>query len=388
MSWRYIATRFNGDGTETIVNPELPLRDCSFTTYRNAPTDLDGAIRPEVRNLKDEEGQPLLVKWATGIYAEKDGKIRAGGIFVDDAIDPTTGQLTIITMGLSGYPSGQPFTDGNSWPIFRNGVRGEYPAGGLEPMDAVRAIWDHLQSQPGGNIGLQIDPMNTGKRIGKVVAQGSYDTENGALSFEYEPFMLRDFETFDLGEKLSALHTNTPLAYRERHEWDEDGETILHYLDYGYPALGARRTDYRFVMGENVDFAGVDAPEEEYASVVLGLGAGEGAEMKRALIYRADEKRLRRAVAFEDKSAKTDAAINLSAQAELLSRIGVDEVTEIVARPGHAGRLAGLEAGDTVRLLGDTPYRTVDMWVTIQSKTESPDTETLTFGVNRSDRLA
>ncbi|MBC7760718.1 MAG: hypothetical protein H7201_02755 [Candidatus Saccharibacteria bacterium] len=381
MSWRYIATRFNGDGTETIIAPELPLRDCSFSRFASAPADLEGFIQPEYRSLVDENGVPLLEKWSTGIYAERDGNIVAGGILVDDAIDPSSGSLRLVVMGLSGYPNGQPFTEGNTWPL------NPYPAGGIEPMSAVRKIWSHLQSQHMGNIGVVIRGADIGIKIGKQVATASFDTENGPLSFEYEPFLLRDFETHDLGEKLSALHAGTPLSYLERHEWNDDHTSILHYLDYA-SRHGARRTDHRFVMGENVLFSSIDPPDQEYASTVLGIGAGEGATMIRSVAYRSEEKRIRRAIAFEDKSANTRAAINISAQAELLSRVGVDEITEIVVMPSHCSTLAALEPGDEVALLGDTPHRDVDMWVRIAGKTEIPGTGGLSFSVNRADRLA
>lgn len=381
MTWRIIATRFNGDGTETITDPELPLRDCSFTTNWNAPDTIDGALQPEYRYLTDDEGGSILQKWSTGIYVEEDGGIRAGGILVDAPIDPVTGSLSVSVMGLSGYPNGQPFTEGDTWPP------NPYPVDGINPMDAVRKIWSHLQSQRNGDLGVQITGDAPGKKIGRQVAQGEFDTENGVLSFEYEPFLLRDFETLDLGEKLSLLHQNTPLSYRERHEWNLDETEMSHFIDYSYPSAGVRRTDYRLVMGENIDFSAIESFEEEYASEVLGLGAGEGAAMVRGLAYRANETRIRRAIAVEDKAARTPAAIATSARLELQSRIGLDEVTEITVKPSHRDELSGLRPGDTIRLLGETPYRKVDMWVFVQSRTETPQTGALSFAVSRSDRL-
>lgn len=382
MSWRYIATRFNGDGTETIIDPELPISDVSITRAKTAPCEFSGAIVPEYKHLADENGLSILTKWSTGIYAERDGEIYAGGILVDDAINPDTGRLDLDVMGLSGYPNGQPWTEGNTWPL------NPYPTDGIEPMDAVRRIWEHLQAQRMGNLGVQVSGPNTGIKIGKMIAEGEFDTENGPLSFEYEPFLLRDFETFDLGDKLNTLHAGTPLDYMERHGWNESKTAINHYIDYAYPRLGARRTDYRFVMGENVAFGNVDPPADEYASVVLGLGAGEGATMIRGVAYRSEETRIRRAVAFESKDSNTAAAINRASQDQLASRIGVDEITEVTVKPDHVDELAGLEPGDEVRLLGDTPFRPVDMWVRVASKTIVPETNALSFGVNRTDRLA
>lgn len=382
MTWRYVATRLNGDGTETVIDPEVPLgSDATFTTNRNAPIEMSASISPEYRHLLDELGQPLLRKWSTAIYAEKDGEIRAGGILVDDSISGST--LSLDLMGFSGYPNGQPYTEGNTWPP------NPYPVNGIEPMDAVREIWRHLQAQPQGNLGVSVSNLNTGKLVGKMVAQGTYDTQNGPLSFEYTPFLLRWFETFDLGDAMSNIVENTPLEFQEEHAWNSDRSAIMHSIVFGYPRLGSRRNDYRFVAGENVAPPGVDPPGDEYASAILGLGAGEGSAMMRADTYRASETRIRRALVFEDKSASTAGAINTSSQSELFAHAGVDEVTSIVALPEHVRQLQGIRVGDEVRLLGDTPYRSnLDMWVRIESKTETPASGALEFGVTRTDRLA
>lgn len=450
MAWTFMATRLNGDGTEDHLDPEVPLQDVTITEYRNAPTTIAAKIEPEVVDLEDVDGNPVLTKWSTMIYAEKDDEIRAGGILVDDAIEPDTASQTLDFMGMAGYPNGQPYTEADTWPdnppvveydegledvfesrevwvsvpytkrsynkktktttvvagwkqvkqvqdvqvqwardpmLVQQNVSG-YPADGMEPMYGIREIWRHLQAQPGGNLGLLIDPMVTGKLIGKLVAQGEFDTENGPLSFEYEPFLLRWFETHDLGDVINELCENVPLEFREEHAWNADRTGVTHFLRFGHPRLGGRRTDVRFIVGENVDPVGIDPPADEYASHVIGLGAGEGRTMVRGDAVRGDETRIRRAVVFEDKAAKTAAAIAESARAELLARIGVDEVTSIVVRPGHVEEVQHLMPGDEVYLGGDQPHRDVDMWVRIESKTTICSDDGLEFGVQRTDRLA
>lgn len=379
-SWNYFATRLHGDGTETVIANELPLGDdTSFTHNANAPIDIQGSIAPEYSYLLDEHGDPLLRKWSTAIYAECDGQIRAGGIYVDDAI--SDGVLQFDCMGFAGYPNGQPFTEGNSWPL------NPYPTGGIEPMDALRKIWSHLQSQRNGNLGVVIDPMNTGKKIGKMVAQGEFDTENGVLSFEYTPFTLRNYETFDLGETQNSLAEGTPFEYREEHSWNADHTAVQHFIRVGHPRLGSRRHDYRFAVGDNIQPVSIDPPDDEYADTVLGLGAGEGAAMIRSTVYRTNEDRIRRAVVFEDKAARTAAAIRKTSMSELAARVGVDEVTSISVLPPHVSDLIGVDVGDEVPLSGETAHRDVEMWVRVLSKTQTPATGGLEFAVARTDRL-
>lgn len=384
MSWRFIAARLHGDATEEIIDPELPLSGVTITESRNAPTEISGVITPEYQWLQGDDGLPLLDKWSTAIYAEESDEIIAGGIFVDDSIDGP--DLRVDAMGFAGYPNGQPYAEADSWPI---ADLGQYPKDGLEPMLIPKEIWRHLQSYVRGNLGITITGADTGRLIGKLVAEGEFDTENGPLSFEYTPFMLRWFETHDLGEVLSTVCENTPMDFVEEHRWNADSTAVEHFIRFGYPGLGARRHDIGFVIGDNVDPMPVDPPEDEYADTVLGLGAGEGAAMIRATVYRSDEHRLRRAVVFEDKAARTAAAINTSSQAELRSRIGVDEVSNISVRPEHVAAFQGVHVNDTLRLQGDVPHRpSLDMWVKIMSKTRTVDTGGLSFGVARSDRLA
>lgn len=452
MTWSYLATRLNGDGSETVLDPELPLRNVSITEYRNAPTELSAEIEPEYLQLLDAAGLPVLRPWSSAIYVEKDGEIRAGSILADDPVDGPTIQLD--GMGFAGYPNGQPYTEASTWPanppetdldpelnaeveenvaivaptpttraVYNPRTKvttalgawevntppatggfadsrqvawpsptaapgtTDYPVDGMEPMFAIREIWRHLQSQPGGNLGIQIDPMVTGRKIGKLVAQGEFDTVNGPLSFEFEPLLLRWYETHDLGDVINDLCENLPLDFREIHSWNEDRDAILHYIQFGYPRLGSRRDDAVFVIGENVDPVSIESPSEEYASEVLGLGAGDGPNMIRGTATRGDETRIRRAVVFEDKAARTAAAIAISSRRELAARVGLDEVSTINVRPDHVDDLAHLMPGDEVFLVGEQPHRDVEMWVRIESKTTLCDTNGLTFDVQRVESI-
>lgn len=450
MTWRYIATRLNGDGTESVIDPECPLTGVTITYHRNAPFEISGHINPERRNLEDAAGISLIEKWSTAFYFEKDDEIRAGGILVDDPVTGPDMQLDI--MGMAGYPNTQPYTEANTWPanppetdldpdidaeepsnsvtvaptqtstlvynkktktytaVAYFGVQQpaamvspipvqwasataapgntDYPVDGMEPMFAIREIWRHLQSQERGNLGVQIDPMNTGRLIGKLVAQGEFDTVNGPLAFEYEPLLLRWFETYDMGDVINKLCENLPMDFREEHTWNEDHTAITHFIRFGYPKLGSRRSDVIFTIGDNVDPVGIEAPIEEYASHVVGLGAGEGSAMLRADAIRSDEIHIRRAVVYEDKSANTAAAIATSARNELMNRLGLDQVTAIKVKPSQVDALSGIMPGDEVLLVGEQEHRDVDMWVRIESKTVTCDTDALEFEVTRADMLA
>lgn len=372
MSTRYIAVRINGDGTETIIDPELPLSEVSYTRKKNAPTEISGVIAPEYAYMFDEVGRPLLEKWAVGIFVETDDVIRAGGIFVDDNVRGHEWALDI--MGYAGYPSGMPYTD--SW-----------VATDVDPLDVYRQIWNHLQSKPRGNLGVIVDQHDSGVKIGKMVAQGEFDTENGPLSFEYEPVRLAWYETQDLADSIAKLSEGTPFDFTEDHHWNADRSAIVHSIRLAYPKLGSRRHDVRFVLGENVQVTDLAGGGDEYADGVLALGAGEGSAMMRAEVSRPAETRLRRVVVLDQKDAQTPQAINAAAQAELRIHIGYDSVSSLQSYPDHS-ELDSINLGDEVRLLGDAGQRDVDMWVEVTGITVTPEGDgTVKFDVIRTDKI-
>jgi hypothetical protein len=380
MSWRYIAARLNGDGTETIVHPEVPLGDdTTIKLANNAPTELSGSISPEVLDLVDINGRPLIERWSTAIYAEADGEIRGGGIVVDDGVESDT--LKLDCMGFAGYPNGQPYTEANSWPP------NPYPVNGIEPTDLIREVWRHLQAQTRGNLNVNIDSLRTGLLVGKMVAQGEFDTENGPLSFEYTPLMLRWFETFDLGDAISNIVENTPLEFWEEHSWNDDETQVEHYIRMAYPRRGARRQDHRFVVGENIESVALEIADTEYADTVMAVGAGEGIVMPRAVVFRDEETRIRRCVYLEDKTRKTEASVAVAARTELAAHVGVDVISSVTVKPDAVSDLIGLQPGDEVRLMGDSAYRDIDMWVRIEAKTITPSKNGLSFDLTRADNL-
>ena len=61
--WRYFATRLNGDGTETLLDPDLPLEDVRIETVLSGDNALDGTIEPAYRRLLGPDGAPLLREW-------------------------------------------------------------------------------------------------------------------------------------------------------------------------------------------------------------------------------------------------------------------------------------------------------------------------------------
>ena len=66
MGWRYIATKLNGDGTETVLDWDLPIVQPSFTDELSGAGGMSGTIAPEIARLR-VDGEPIFVPWSTAL---------------------------------------------------------------------------------------------------------------------------------------------------------------------------------------------------------------------------------------------------------------------------------------------------------------------------------
>jgi len=362
--WRYAAVRLNGDGTETLLDPDLPLgKGVGITTVLSGPGALTAAIQPAVARLVGSDGQPLLQRWSTAIYPIQNDVIR-GGFLVDKVTRiAESAQLALQCVGFSGRLKDQPY-DGSNFFVE------------ADPLDIVRHIWDHWQTQSGGDVGMILDrTTKSGKTIGTELEQVEFDTQNGPVSFEAGPYKLNEWENHDLGGDIDSLATDQGFDWVETHRWSNGVDSpVEHHIDFGVPRIGKRRNDLRFVVGENV----IDAPDEEfnpdtYASEILVLGAGDGRTMKRGRAGRPGEPRLRRVVVLTDKSLKSDTACRVRAAALLPQYEGKPEISEISVRQHDNAPIGSWRDGDEIELQTMSEWGDASYPVRILSTTYTPD---------------
>lgn len=370
--WRYLAYRLNGDGTETLLDPDLPLSGVSLTRAVSGPAQITGRITPAVARLLDDDGQPLIRKRSTAIYAESEDTI-IGGIV--SGMGRADSELSITAMGFSSFPAGEPY-DGDKFFVE------------TDPLDIYRHVWSTLQGRPGFDVGMTLGTTKVGRLIGTKLDQVEFDTQSGPVSFESGPVKLNWWETDDLGRFLDDLATEQGFDYVESHARTEAGYS--HRLDFGVPRIGRRREDLRFVVGENVS----TEPNEEYgsdsyASEVLVRGAGEGRTMIRGLAVRTGEERLGRRVVVEDKQIKSVTAANRRARVELALRNGYPEITEITVREirGYP-TLGAWDEGDDIELHTDGEWGSQSAWYRVLSTTITPeDLSACRLSVMRADMI-
>lgn len=367
--WRYLAQRLTRDGSQGAwLDNELPLADVKITDVLSGPTQLTGKVEPQLARLTASDGEPLLDEWGTAIYAEADGVIRAGAILVSSTKDGPT--YTLDCTGFTSYAKNTAYADTRQ---FRN----------VDPVDVVRHIWNHIQSGQNSDIGLQVDTsVHTPERVGAATTDEAGNTTD-------DPFELNWWSTHDLGGEIDTLAGNTPFDYHERHEWNSTKTGVIHRLDFGYPMIGRRRADLRFILGENIQvMPAVERNGEDYANHVIVLGAGEGSAMIRAEA-RIDDGRLRRTAVIDAKDITSANMAQKLARNNLALRSQLSTITQVVVRDTPGTPIGAWGVGDEIRIIADTDWGPVDIWFQVIALTFTPDEpDIVTMNLARSGHRA
>lgn len=395
--WRYFATRLNGDGTETNLDVDLPLQNVSIEDVLSGDNALTGDIDPVYRRLKDPlTGLPVLREYSTAIYAENDGDIRCGGILTHSQFDgPNWG---LEATGFTGYGRDMPWTTGA--PVVNTPSGWNIPAGKdgsgfgvqVDPIDMGRVIWNHIQSHPGGNIGLQFESTTTGGvvKIGTTLKQVEFDSQSGPVSFEAGPFKLNWYSSHDLQGIFDDLANEAPFDYHERHYWKPDG-TIGHFVEIGYPKIGTKRNDLRFIFGVNVwEPVKSERDGAMYASGTMVLGSGDGAAMIKSIQEppTRPDGRLRRVQVVIDDTIRSRKKADARARAENQWRARLDDLDTLVVQDHPHARLGSVKVGDEIRVEGEGDWLGLDVWVRILSISYQPENGNIAeYRVARTDKL-
>lgn len=375
MSWRFFSTWQDGQGGEVMLDPDLPLESVEISHVLSGPTHIKATVAPEVGRLVGGDGLPIFLPWSTTIYAEKDGVIRAGAILTE--MSATGEKLELDCTGFSGYLKDMPFTS-------------EYRGYNLDPMGVARIIWNHVQSQKMGNLGLVLtdgaSPVRIGKR-GQPALRGRPDIKDpvtGEIALKAipatpatddEPYELAWYQTADLFKEFNDLAELTPFDYYERHYWlDEDACEIQHVLDMKYPKIGTKREDLRFVVGENIYVApNLAELGEMYASDVWVLGAGEGSKMAHGYATDYSQGRLRRVSVSTWKHIGKNETASAVARNEVRFKAGRIDFDEIMVVNSPLAEYGNIHPGDEILVqVGNGWYGRVDKWVRIVELTVSP----------------
>jgi len=411
--WNFLAGRLTGDGNIEVVETELPINISSIARNLSSPSAMDGTITNSVRRLK-AAGRPIFEPWNTVLIAEASGIIRGMSIYQKPQFTGAEWQLQ--TIGMSGYPLGMPYD-------------GEISFTGVDPLDVFRHIWAHLQSFPGGNLGVTVSDLRSGIKLGgpevdpltakhaaakairdrlavheddifedwtwyeqppgvndwndelvKEYGGNTWDRPAGVAWLDKwmedhppptdpeKPRKLNWWETTDLGAEIDNLAKEAPFDWVEQVGWQ--GDQPHCHIDLGYPTIGSRKENLRLVLGENM--ASIPSvTEADYVNGAWVFGAGEGRERIRGRAGVADG-RLRRLRVIEDKGISQVPQADARARDEMNATRGqflVDTV-EVFNHPNAP--LEAIELGDEIPLYAETDHVLVDTSVRVVGKEESP----------------
>ena len=379
--WRYLA--FSAPDGQYLG--ELDLTDVELTRHLSGPGRLTGKL---TANALPDGVRP----WACTIWAEASDQIRGGGPLAALTVtDDGTYQLDAT--GISGLPGGQPW-DGPEISEIQ-----------ADPLDLVRRIWNYQQSQPDGNLNITLDGLASPVRVGEagywVQKQGdAVDAEekpvpappnadaiiagsknrdkdapkspDGYRYIEPKPFELNWWTTTDLGQVIDRLANDTPFDYLEHTTWL--GDQLAHHIQLGYPTISGRKPHLRFALEENITVRPqLAAHDDDYASAVLALGAGEGAAMVRAPIISQPGRGIRRIKVLIDKTATDPARLTARAWQYLNAFDGHARLREFEVTDHPHAPIGSFDVGDEIFITG------LDRWVRIITLTVHPGQHTATI---------
>ena len=130
----------------------------SITWTLNNADAFTCTLAPPRADMMDATGNAIITEWRDAVYLEENDEIKFGGICTQSTMNGPAWQLT--AMGFSGYPNSMPYEGPN---VSRTRI---------DALDAVRLIWNWLQGQTGGNIGLELGNVKSGYLLGNTSPPG------------------------------------------------------------------------------------------------------------------------------------------------------------------------------------------------------------------------
>lgn len=345
--------------TGDFLHWDLPLEGASITYALSGATTITADMTPEMIDLVND-AQP----WGTWLHVEDAGQIRASTLVMPGSYDDET--FKISTESVSGYPHGMVYL-------------GNYSQVNVDPLDIVREVWNHLQSYQQGNVAVSLSDVHTTVRVGT-------DTDtDGTL----KPYTVAWWDNKDCGQIIDDLAKSTPFDYRDSPSWNDDKTSVNQLVELGFPRLGRRRYDLRFVQDENItDIVPLKELDDEYASDVLVLGSGQGQDAIRGFYSEVVAGRLRRTAVLTDQSITDVNLANRVAQDEFRRRQAalraIDQITVDLAHDN--AKLGTFAAGDDILVQATLPWvGDIQLWHRITSWTHDVESETATLKLQRSE---
>lgn len=218
-----------------------------------------------------------------------------------------------------------------------------------------------------------------------TTADPSQASEEIPLIYDPDPYKLNWYTNLDLSSDIDDLAANTPFDWFLTHRWE--GDRLRHHIRLGYPKLGRRLTDLRFVVGENInDIPSIDRDGSIFANEVLVLGAGEGSSQIMARSFRNDG-RVRRVAVVSDPTIKTTVAAQQRAEQEIAARVTIEDIREVTLMNHSHAPMGSVSLGDEILVEGELGWIDISTWCRVIGRRILPQSDNMVLTLLRSDRV-
>ncbi|WP_406200036.1 hypothetical protein OH807_18435 [Kitasatospora sp. NBC_01560] len=340
--------------TGEILAHDLPLSGVEFGPELNGPGAMRGLLAPRYAHLGPSQAEAGTVL----LWAERDQRLSWGGLIW--RAKPEGDELPLEAAGFSSYPGSRHDLHGN--------LNGRGPYAGVDPCRIIADTWAYLQEQPDGDLGVSVDlpPDGCPARLG--------DAEH--------PYAIKEWETTPLSGPIRDA-----TALENGPEWTETvawvGQRPDRRITVAWPRLGTRREDLLFASGINIArTTPITSSADDYAQVILALGAGEGSARVRS-VDAVRNGRLRLEHVLDRPSVTDPTTLAQLARAERASRQQISQVDEITVVDHPAAPIGSWAVGDDVQVSVHDQWTSFDGWCRVVGWTlrpaegDRPETATL-----------
>ena len=328
------------DTQNNILTRDLIVQDPKVTRTLSGPCTIAFTLLPD-----EQEASGITWKaWGQWVHVEIDRQdgtrwIIASGLVQPSSWDQESGSISITATGFSGYPEGIPWLE--NWNPFT-----------IDPFHVVHKIWNHIQSYPQGNLGVQITPASSNT----LMLPGFY-FDGSEFNIDFFAYFVRAEDYRDCQEELTSLYRDLPIDFVEQSYWSTDKTIITKKIELAYPRRGVRHTGIAFRLGENMTTGSV-VPEVEmdWVSDIIVRGWWPG-RMHSSTFSNADPYRYRRVIRDEDALINSKERSAVWAKRKLARRQVPKHWNSITVDMYHSNAPWGTyDVGDDILISGSIPY--------------------------------
>ena len=392
-NWRYYVMR---PGSNLWLDTNAQLRNVQLEWSLDGPSGGVAQIPAGLSsNYVASDGQDVYGKWNTIVFAEEDGNLAWHGIVT--AVDPDKDGTKLEFTGFTGWLNRVPYnTQMSMWET--------------EVFEVIRKLIQHSATYStiipitvtSGTSMFKVGDPEPPARPAKPTRnrkESKKDFQNSTRYKNWETALANWKNTYGdnskyrlgwweapyVGEELASLAKEFGFNYRENVQWLTTDPLVPKFTLELNDNYRVTRNDIKLVDGVNLA-AQLDTAESDmpYAKQVIGLGAGEGRTMIRAVTDPiAGNNRLFQAEYAMYKTIKKTKRLKRLIEWDL--KIYSDTYSDIDNVlvwdfPGFAP-VSSLQPGNVVEVISNTADPKISAWRRIVDVTRDPVQSTVLIGL-------